>query len=57
MKKWQQPTVEVLNVSMTMAGLGKTYIDKTLVNGDFDITDKADPGSIIIAPVPGGIIS
>lgn len=57
MKKWQQPALEVLDIGMTMAGLGRTYIDKTLIDGDFDITDKPDPGSVIIGPVPGGAIS
>lgn len=26
-KEWQQPVLEVLNVSMTMAGVGSKYVD------------------------------
>ncbi|MBB3108556.1 hypothetical protein FHS18_000584 [Paenibacillus phyllosphaerae] len=51
-KAWQAPVLETLDVNNTMAGVGTKYIDYIFVDKDFDITDSADPGSVIVAPAP-----
>jgi len=35
-KEWQAPTLEVLDVSMTMSGIGSTRVDWTWVGGKLD---------------------
>jgi hypothetical protein len=45
-KVWTAPALEVLDVSMTMAGTGTTSVDYTYVNGklvDIDIYDGPGP--------------
>jgi hypothetical protein len=51
-KNWQAPAVETLEISETMAGFGSQYIDYVFADKDLDITDKADPGSVIVGPAP-----
>jgi hypothetical protein len=48
-KEWKEPVLEVLNVSMTMAGTGTKYID-FVTKTDFDITDTPTPW-----PLPPGV--
>jgi hypothetical protein len=36
-KEWQTPKLEVLNISMTMAGPGKRYTDATYTDPDEEV--------------------
>lgn len=42
-KEWQAPTLEVLQVRDTMAGLGVTVVDSTYVDGKLVDIDIKDP--------------
>ncbi|CAM4280931.1 paeninodin family lasso peptide [Paenibacillus tarimensis] len=53
-KTWNQPTLESLDVSATMAGVGSQYIDWTYVGGQLDLDVTDDPSSGIPVPqIPG----
>ncbi|MEW9699948.1 paeninodin family lasso peptide [Paenibacillus sp. SI8] len=43
MKKWQEPVLEVLEISETKAGTGTTKVDSTYVNGKLVDLDIYDP--------------
>ncbi|QHT59926.1 paeninodin family lasso peptide [Paenibacillus lycopersici] len=44
-KSWQQPALEVLDVRMTMAGLGSKYVD--YVTADDYVDDPSEPKSVL----------
>lgn len=57
MKKWQAPAVETLEISETMAGSGKTYIDYVFADKDLDVYDgEPGPGSVKVGDVPPGLV-